>query len=180
MAVLALYTFGVFARSADDPANADFHFLNDQILPQVDKAIGFIRRSGYDSEAGTKSWGTQIFPHFYKELGDGWAPSTLSLWVDMESAMAFSYYGLHAVALKRGREWFTKPEWPPYSAWWVDVDDTPEWSDAVKRHLYLHDHGPTKVAFNFKSAFDPQGQSTSINPKKIKLIAEQNSAKPIT
>jgi hypothetical protein len=177
MALLALYTFGVFTRSANDPANADFHFLNDKILPQVDKAAGLIRRSGYDSEPGPKSWGKQVFPHFYTELGDGWAPSTLSLWVDIESAMAFSYFGLHAVALKRGREWFTKPKWPPYAAWWVDADDTPEWSEAVTRHQHLHDHGPTTVAFNFKHAFGPKGESISINPTKIKLIASQNAEK---
>jgi hypothetical protein len=177
MMILALYTFGVFAKSANDPANADFHFLNDQVLPEVDKAVGFIRRSGYDSEAGTTSWGTQVFPAFYKELGDGWSPSTLSLWTDMESAMAFSYFGLHATALKRGREWFMKPQWPPYAAWWVDQTETPDWTDAVRRHQYLHDHGPSPEAFSFKQAFDPAGRSTSVDQIKMKLIAEQNAAR---
>ena len=32
-------------------------------------------------------------------LGDGWTPATLSLWRDLESAMAFSYAGLHAEAV---------------------------------------------------------------------------------
>ena len=173
---LALYTFGVFARSSKQPENDDFHFLNDLVLPQVDRASGLIARSGYDGEAGPASWGTQVFPKFYEERGDGWSPSTLSLWVDAESAMAFSYSGLHAQALKRGREWFVKPQWPPYAVWWVAANIAPDWAEGVRRHQYLHDHGPTPEAFTFKQAFDGAGGAMTVDALKVKKIAQENAA----
>ena len=173
---LAVYNFGMFAKASLHPENDDFHFLNDLILPQVDKAAGLVGRSGYDGEPGPKSWGTQVYPRFYQEQGDGWAPSTLSLWLDLESAMAFSYFGLHASALKRGREWFVKPQWPPYVLWWVEDAETPEWKDAVVRHEYLNDHGPSAHAFTFKQAFDPAGNPLAVDHAKIKAVASQNAA----
>jgi Domain of unknown function (DUF3291) len=172
---LALYTFGIFAKPSAHKANDQFHFLNDLILPQVDRAVGLIERSGYDSEPGPKSWGTQVFPKFYIDDGDGWSPSTLSLWTDPESAMAFSYFGLHAEALKQGRDWFVKPAWPPYAAWWVEQAATPTWTEAVNRHQHLHDHGPMPQAFTFKQAFDTKGNVLNIDNSKMKSIAKQNA-----
>ena len=173
---LALYTFGIFAQPAQHPTNDSFQFLNDLVLTQIDRAIGLVGRSGYDSEEGTVPWGKQVYPKFYEEKGDGWCPSTLSLWVDLESAMAASYFGLHATALKRGREWFVKPQWPPYVTWWVGQDVVPDWAEAVQRHEYLHVHGVTPHAFTFKNAFDPLGHFISVNAAKMKDIAKQNAS----
>ncbi|GAN79068.1 hypothetical protein Aam_016_038 [Acidocella aminolytica 101 = DSM 11237] len=49
------------------------------------------------------------YPKFYVDRGDGWSPVTLSLWRDLEAAFAFTYFGLHATALRRERVWFEKP-----------------------------------------------------------------------
>ena len=172
---LALYTFGVFALPSKEPENDAFHSLNDQILAQVDRAFGLVGRSGYDNEPGPKSWGVQVFPKFFVDNGDGWSPSTLSVWENIESAMAFSYFGLHAEALKRGTEWFERPKWPPYAAWWLLKDDLPDWAEGVRRHQHLHENGPTSIAFNFKKAFDPAGNLLAIDSAKVRLIASQNS-----
>ncbi len=171
MAQLALYTFGIFSRPADDPANNGFHRRNDPVLALVDKAPGLIARSGYEGDPGPKSWGVQVYPRFYVETGDGWCPSTLSAWKDMEHAMAFSYFGLHAEALSHGREWFRKPEWPPYAAWWIEDGKFPNWTEAVMRHEHLHDNGPSPLVFNFKTAFDSRGRSLTLNRSTIKQIA---------
>ena len=168
---LALYTFGVFAVPSEDPANDGFHDRNDPILAAVDRAPGFIARSGYEDEPGTEIWGEPVYPTFYVERGDGWSPATLSLWVDLESAFAFSYNGLHAEALAHGREWMVKPEWPPYALWWVDDDYRPTWQEAVQRHLHLHENGPSAHAFNFKQPFDAQAQSTSVDRVRAKEYA---------
>src|SRR5688572_79781 len=114
---IALYTFGVFRRPADDPANRGFHDRNDVNFEAVEASAGFIARSGYEDEPGPASWGEHVYPRFYVERGDGHSPSTLSLWTDLESPMAFSYAGIHAEALKHGRDWFVRPEWPPYVLW---------------------------------------------------------------
>lgn len=173
---VALYTFGIFEKPAEDPANRDFHLLDDQILALVDSAPGLIGRSGYDIDGNPKSWGTQVFPRFYEEKGDGWSPSTLSLWIDMESAMAFSYFGLHAVALKRGKDWMIRPQWPPYVLWWPYEDHRPDWQEAVERHEFLHDHGPTANAFDFKNAFDTDGNPITVDAQKVKAIAGRKKA----
>ena len=150
----ALYTFGIFLQPSEHVDNDGFHARNDPILMAVERAAGFIARSGYADEPGPDCWGTQVYPRFYNERGDGWSPSTLSLWTDLASIKAFTYRGLHAEALAHGRQWFRKPEWPPYVIWWVDGAHVPDWSEAVARHEHLHDHGPTPTAFNLKSPFD--------------------------
>jgi hypothetical protein len=170
---LALYTFGQFTKPSIDNSNDGFHRRNDPIFALVDIAPGLVARSGYDGEPGPASWGTQVYPRFYVDNGDGYAPSTLSLWRDLESAMAFSYFGMHKEALSLGREWFIKGDWPPYVLWWVQEGMQPLWADAIIRHEHLHDHGPTAFAFSFKSAFDAQGQITKVDTAVVKEITRQ-------
>jgi hypothetical protein len=170
---VALYTFGQFAKPSIDSSNDGFHQRNDPILALVDKAPGLVARSGYDGDPGPASWGTQVYPRFYMDNGDGYAPSTLSLWHDLESAMAFSYFGLHKEALSRGRDWFIKGDWPPYVLWWVVEGTHPTWADAIIRHEHLHDNGSTVFAFSFKSAFDARGSATQIDVSLIKRMASQ-------
>lgn len=170
---VALFTFGIFIQPSDHPSNAGFHERNDPVLLAAEGANGFIARSGYPDEPGPDCWGQQVYPRFYQERGDAWSPATLSLWRDLESPMAFSYFGLHAEALAHGRAWFQKPEWPPYVAWWVDGDHVPDWTEAVERHEHLHDHGSTDFAFNFKQPFDASGRKTKIDLQKVKAAAGQ-------
>jgi hypothetical protein len=170
----ALYTFGVFRAPSNDPVNHGFHDRNDRNFSAAQASEGFIARSGYVDEPGPESWGEQVFPRFYTERGDGWSPSTLSLWRDLESPMAFSYAGIHSEALKHGRDWFLKPEWPPYVLWWVDLDHTPQWSEAIARHEHLHDHRATPFAFDFKSPYDEDDRPTAVDLEKVKRIMRLN------
>ncbi len=167
---LALYTFGQFAKPADDPANQGFHELNDPILDIVDQAPGLLARSGYASDPGPESWGEEVYPEFYVERGDGWSPATLSLWQDMESLFAFTYFGLHAEALKRGHEWFEKPTWPPLVMWWHAGSENPTWAEGVMRHKHLHTNGSTPFAFTFKQPFDEDGASTKLDKLKVARV----------
>jgi hypothetical protein len=171
---LALYTFGIFAKPANDPANAGFHDLNDPILATVGQAKGFIARSGYASDGDSPSWGPEVYPRFYQEAGDGWSPATLSLWTDLESLFAYTYFGLHSVAFKRGREWFKQPEWPPLVMWWHNEQSHPIWAEGVRRHEYLHDHGPSPVAFTFKVPFDHSGAPVQLDKARIQSLTAQS------
>lgn len=49
---LALYTFGLFSRPAQDPANDGFYLRNDPIFAAIEHAPGFIARSGYATDPG--------------------------------------------------------------------------------------------------------------------------------
>ena len=174
---LALFTFGVFAKPADDPANDGFHVRNDPILAAVPLAEGYLGRSGYPDEPGPDMWGEYVFPHFCEERGDGWTPQTLSLWQDLESAMAFAYQGLHGEALHHGREWFEPPQWPPYALWWVPENHTPTRREACAKHLHLHEHGAGQQVFTFRQPVSPDGTPVELNGQKIKQIATRNAAR---
>lgn len=174
---LALYTFGVFRAPADDPVNAGFHTRNDRNFQAAELSDGFIARWGYDGEPGPASWGEQVYPRFYVERGDLWSPSTLSLWRDLTSAMAFSYGTTHAEAMRHAREWFDKPAWPAYVLWWVDLDCRPNWFEAVSRHEYLHDHGASEHAFDFKTPFDADGRPVHIDKAAIRRAMRLNEAR---
>lgn len=166
---LALYTFGQFKRPSEDPANDDFHALNDPIFELSDETPGMIGRSGYAMD-GTPSWGPEVYPRFHVENGDGWAPATLSLWVDIEHLFAFTYFGLHAQALKRGAEWFHPPTWPPLVLWWTHAQ--PTWAEGVARMHSLHDNGPGPGHFTFKHPYSPDGTATRIDKTRIQSIAQ--------
>lgn len=165
---LALYTFGQFLRPADDPANDGFYALNDPVFATVDAAPGLIARSGYAADAGPESWGAEVYPRFHDDTGDGWSPATLSLWTDPEAIFAFTYSGLHASALKRGREWFVKPTWPPLVMWWMATDARPTWADGVRRLERLHDTGPSPDAFSFKALYNATGQPGRLDAARVR------------
>ncbi len=167
---LALYTFGQFLKRADDPANQGFHDLNDPVLQMADQAPGLIARSGYASDPGPESWGEEVYPEFYVERGDGWSPATLSLWQDIEALFAFTYFGLHATALKRGREWFEHPTWPPLVTWWHTGTANPTWTEGVHRHKHLHVNGPTPFAFTFKRPFDAEANPIKLDNARLKQL----------
>ena len=174
---LALYTFGQFRLPSEDPANDGFHARNDPVFAAAEAAEGFIARSGYDDEPGPESWGEQVYPRFYRDNGDGWAPETLSLWRDAESVMAFSYSGIHGEAMRHARDWFDKPTWPPLALWWVEGDHTPDWAEAVARHEHLADHGPTPHAFTFKTFFDAKGAAGSIDQDRVRAMIGKKAAR---
>ncbi len=170
---IALYTFGVFREPSDSPVNDGFHARNDNNFLAAEMSEGFIGRSGYDGDPGPESWGEHVYPRFYKG-GDEHSPSTLSLWKDIVSPMAFTFSGIHAEAMRHASEWFVKREWPGYALWWVDQDHQPDWAEAVARHEHLHDHGPSPFAFDFKVVFDRSGNPTTIDRDALKRMIDIN------
>jgi hypothetical protein len=177
---IALYTFGIFAKPSADPANDGFHARNEANLAAAEASAGFIARSGYDSDPGPASWGAHAYPRFYTG-SDGYSPSTLSLWTDLESPFAFTYHGLHAEALSHGRDWFARPilpparpAWPPYVLWWVAADHVPGWREGVARLEHLHDHGASVRAFSWQTPFDAEGRPYRIDRSAVKDLAMRN------
>ncbi|MDQ6436681.1 DUF3291 domain-containing protein [Mesorhizobium sp. LHD-90] len=160
---LAIYNFGMFRQRADHPSIQGFHDRNDRNFAAAEQSGGFVARSGYADEPGPPSWGRQVYPRFHVDHGDGWAPSTLSLWRDLGSLMAFSYAGFHGETLRHARDWFVEPQWPPYVLWWVEPDRMPLWAEGVARLEHLHDHGASAFAFDFKHPYDEHGHPTAID-----------------
>jgi hypothetical protein len=80
----------------------------------------------------------------------------LSLWEDVESVQHFAFKSGHAMYLKRRREWFTPPPEPPHAVcWWFlpsPGNEHPTLMQAFDRCQHLREHGPSKEAFDFKTA----------------------------
>lgn len=108
---LAIYNFGLFVASYDSSEVEGFRLREPVNFLAAETAQGFIGRSGYDGDPGPESWGQQVFPRFIEGSGFETAPSSLSLWADLESLMAFSYSGVHADALKHAKNWQVEKQW---------------------------------------------------------------------
>ncbi|MEZ2131760.1 MULTISPECIES: DUF3291 domain-containing protein [unclassified Sinorhizobium] len=172
---LAIYNFGLHVAPYDSLAVKGFRLREPANFEAAARAKGFIARSGYSGEPGPASWGRQVFPRFIQESGFETAPSSLSLWTDIESLMAFSYNGVHAEALKGARHWNVRQSWPPLVLWWVGEDHVPEWSEGVERLEHLHDNGPGPRAFNFKEAYAADGGAMAIDRDRVRGLAAENA-----
>ncbi|MDQ0456504.1 DUF3291 domain-containing protein [Rhizobium paknamense] len=171
---LAIYNFGLHVGPSGDPRIDGFLHREPFNWQAALRSEGFVARSGYQGEPGPESWGLQVFPRFIEGSGFESGPSSLSLWHDLESLMAFTYSGVHADALKNARHWNQKQSWPPLVLWWVKAGSKPDWRDAVMRLEHLADHGPSAFAFTFKTAFDPFGLPASIDRGRVKAISASN------
>lgn len=171
-AKLAIYNFGLFVASYDSPEVEGFRLREPVNFLAAETAQGFIGRSGYDGDPGPESWGRQVFPRFIEGSGFETAPSSLSLWADLESLMAFSYSGVHADALKHAKNWQVEKRWPSLVLWWTE--GRPDWAEAVRRFEHLHDHGAGPAAFNFKKPYGPDGERISIDRARVRELAVLN------
>ena len=116
-----------------------------------------------------------MFPKYWTDNGDGWAPSTISLWQDLETALAAVYRGAHADILRLGHHFVKETcDYPAYVLWWVSQDRQPDWLEAVERHELLGDNGPSPDAFTFKTAFDASGKPLMVDAARSKEIAQRN------
>lgn len=172
---LVMYNFGLHVASYGAPEVQGFLRREPLNFAAAEKASGFVGRSGYLGEPGPESWGVQVFPRFIKGSGFDSGPSSLSMWADIESLMAFSYAGVHAEALKNARHWNTKNDWPPLVLWWVEAGKRPDWDHAARKLEWLHDHGPGPQAFTFKQPYGPDGEPLEIDRARVKALMEANA-----
>ena len=171
-----MYNFGLHVAAYESAAVEGFRLREAANFEAAARASGFIGRSGYAGEPGTVCWGEQVFPRFIEGSGFTTAPSSLSVWVDIESLMAFTYSGVHADALKGARHWNVRQSWPPLVLWWVEAGVVPRWQDGVERLEHLHDYGASSRAFSFKQPYGPNGQPFEIDRARIKAIVALNAA----
>lgn len=165
---VAMFTFGILREASEHPQMQGFFDRDPHVFAAAEQSDGFIARSGYEGDDGPPIWGEKAYPRFFDGIDDDWTPATLTLWEDLESVIAFAYFGLHDEALKRGREWFKTPAWPTHAAWWVSPDHIPQWIEAKTRHEYLHDHGPSPYAFDLQHPFGPEESPIEVNRELVK------------
>lgn len=82
---LAIYNLGLFVASYESAEVAGFRLREPSNFEAAERSEGFVGRSGYPCEPGPRSWGPQVFPRFIEGSGFDTAPSSLSLWADIEA-----------------------------------------------------------------------------------------------
>lgn len=185
MAKLAFYTFGILEEPVGHPDSLGFLQRIPSVFEGAEQSDGFVGRAVSRSfDDPDPIWGDpSARPRFTSEQlksredsvpepYDGYDPTTISLWDDLESVYAFAYNGRHMEALKQRDKWFVKPGWPTSVAWWVADGETPTREDAATRLEHLHDEGATPYAFDFKTPFDSEGQPWKIDRAKIQERAK--------
>ena len=92
-------------------------------------------------------------------FGDAHQLINMSVWDSVEALRDFVQgTDAHRGVLARRREWFS-PMVEAYTAlWWVPAGHRPTIEEAEARLTYIRAHGPTSVAFTFRTAFPPPDQ----------------------
>jgi len=156
---IAFFTFGLMNERYGHAAVQGFVDRIAGVYDAMDGSAGFFARSQRNVETWEHSWGPMMLPKCAPEGIDlDQIAMTLSVWRDLKSVAGFAYRGAHGEALSKRTDWFTPGSWPTYVAWWIDADHQPNWVEAVERIDRLHQQGPTPAAFNFRQAFNADGQ----------------------
>lgn len=99
---------------------------------------------------------------FPEELikGEGAPILTLTVWNSLEALYRFTYSGRHKLAIRDRNKWFEphQEKKPTYVVWWSDIVKDVSWEEAFKRYNYYIQNGPTHFAFDYKRAFDEEGE----------------------
>jgi hypothetical protein len=173
MPLLAFTTFAILRAPLGDAQVQGFFDRLPAAFGAADAAEGFVDRSSRDPVTLKHAWGDYVPARFFDPARHVGVVFTLSRWRTLEAVHAYAYAGVHGEALRHRLEWFEKPEWPSYAAWWVADDHRPDWVEAKQRLEYLHDHGPSEVAFDLRAPRGPDGAPVTIDRQAARAIVER-------
>ena len=122
-------------------------FVNrlDEINSLADQSPGFVWR--LQSEDGDAT-SIQVFD-------DPLMLINMSVWQDINSLRDFVYKSFHVELIRDRDAWFNKMAQFHQALWWVPAGHIPTEQEGKERLELLQDQGPTKNAFTFAKAFDP-------------------------
>ena len=169
-------TIGALHEPMGHPKVQGFLDRVPAVYAAADSSEGFQNRSHRDMGTFQHSWGPTVVPKCFGLLDPAQAPTTLSLWDDLESVAAFAYHGAHGEAMGKRKEWFESHSAPTYVAWWVDDVTNLSWQEAADRLDYLHEHGSTPRAFNFVKPFGADGEPRTLDAALVKSKFQANAA----
>ena len=124
----------------DDPVMADFVAQLDRINALAERSPGFVWR--LKDEAGNA---TSLQP-----FDDERIIINLSVWDSVENLLAFAYQSAHAAVLSHRHHWFERLDKPAVFIWPVAAGHQPTMTEAKERLEFLHAHGASAQAFDFK------------------------------
>ena len=95
---------------------------------------------------------------YFRPYNDDRILVNLSVWESIETLRAYVYGTAHAELLKQRREWFEHFSTAYLALWWVRAGHRPDVEEGKARLAHLDAHGPTNVAFTFKSIHQPENE----------------------
>lgn len=171
MGKIGFYTLGVLRAPVTAPEIAPMANFLFPMWGIAAQSSGFVALANEAANIPTdRRWGPEVVPSIVQ--GAEYEQRlfyTLSIWEDIESVFAFSYWGLHKDALQQRRDWFIQTPWPNYVAWWIADEYSPTWAEACERYVHLMEKGPTPTAFNFYNPFDAEGKACHLDRSLIEV-----------
>ena len=127
----------------DDPLMAGFVARLDEINALADRSPGFVWR--LQTPEGDA---TALRPY-----DDDRILFNMSVWESVEALHDYVYRTAHAELFRQRQSWFDKFDGAYATLWWIAAGHVPSVEEAKERLAHLEKHGPTPLAFGFKSVF---------------------------
>ena len=132
----------------EDPVMAGFVARLDEINALADRSPGFVWRLQTPQGNAT----------YLRPFDDELLIINLSVWETIETLKAYVYRSAHAELLRGRDEWFERFRGVQLAMWWVPAGHHPGIDEAKKRLAHLEAHGPSQMAFTFRSIFPPDAE----------------------
>ena len=129
----------------EDPVMAGFVARLDEINALADRSPGFVWRLQTPEGNAT----------YLRPFDDELLIINLSVWETIETLKAYVYRSPHQELLRGRDEWFERFQGVQLAMWWVPAGHRPGVDEAKKRLAHLEAHGPSQMAFTFRSIFPP-------------------------
>ena len=142
----------------DSPVLAEFMAALDEVNAQGESAPGFRWR------LQTADGNATAVRAFGWDVGDSHGVIVnLTTWTSIQALGDFVFSGQHLQVMRRRRQWFQRAVEPMTALWWVPADYRPSTDEAEARVRHLRRHGPTPVAFTFRTPFpSPSGPDVEV------------------
>jgi|SRR5207253_4823706 len=129
----------------NEPVMAGFVARLEEINALADRSPGFVWR--LQTPAGNAT--------YLRPYEDDTILFNLSVWETVEQLKVYVYRTAHAELLRDRADWFHRFEGAQVALWWVPAGHHPSIDEAKKRLAHLAAHGPSQMAFTFRSVHPP-------------------------
>jgi hypothetical protein len=125
----------------ESPLMANFVARLEEINALADGSPGFVWRLQTPEGNAT----------YLRPYDDDRILFNLSVWESVDALKQYVYRTAHAELLRDRRSWFEHFDGVYAALWWVPIGHVPDVLEAKARLTYLEKHGPSKLAFTFKT-----------------------------
>lgn len=138
---IAQVNIGRMKGPLDGPVMAGFVARLDEINALADRSPGFVWRLQTSEGNAT----------YLRPYADDRILLNMSVWETIEALKLYVYRTAHAELLRERHAWFENFAGAYTALWWVPAGHIPSIDEATTRLAHLDAHGPTQLAFTFKS-----------------------------